>query len=154
MRAINSGAGTCAMCTMTHINQVIIRSLIIHTLKKIWRIHDPIRRPICFDSNFFCNEVSASAAGCLSVVCLSLWWCVAITPMSVYVFTTLLLLKRRILQNCSMFAIRSCVQDFQLLVSLCKESIWHRQLELCNPVQCCRSDRLSLQHVKSTSRRC
>ena len=29
----NSGAGTCAMCTMAHINKVIRRSLIIHTLQ-------------------------------------------------------------------------------------------------------------------------
>ena len=29
----NSGAGTCAMYTMTHINKVIISSLIIYTLK-------------------------------------------------------------------------------------------------------------------------
>ena len=63
-------------------------------LKKNWRIHDPIRRPICFDSAFSCNEVSTSAAGCLSVVCLSLWWCVAIIPMSMCVFTTLFLLKK------------------------------------------------------------
>ena len=29
----NSGAGACAMCTMVHINKVIISSLIIHTLQ-------------------------------------------------------------------------------------------------------------------------
>ena len=29
----NNGAGTCAMCTVTHINKVITGSLIIHTLK-------------------------------------------------------------------------------------------------------------------------
>ena len=73
MCAINSGAGTCAMCTMTHINQVIIRSLIIHTLKK--SDESMIRSVVQFASiqiSFAAKSVSASAAGCLSVVCLSL----------------------------------------------------------------------------------
>ena len=30
----NNSAGTCAMCTVTHINKVITGSLIIHTLKQ------------------------------------------------------------------------------------------------------------------------